>query len=85
MANQTSRSWYQKRFNADIRKPVEAVREPYRTKQTGEIMDIFDNILGTAVDLVIDEALFTSQLAVGAFVAEQLVDLFEDDCEEEWD
>jgi|694.fasta_scaffold66145_6 hypothetical protein len=48
-------------------------------------MDIFDNILGTAVDVAIDEVLFTSQLAVGAFVAEQLVDLFEDDCEEEWD
>jgi hypothetical protein len=49
-------------------------------------MDIFDNILATAVDVAIDEVLFTSQLAVGAFVAEQLADLLnDDDYEEEWD
>ncbi len=41
MANQTSRSWYQKRFNADIRKFVEALLEPYRTKPTGEITWIY--------------------------------------------
>jgi hypothetical protein len=54
-------------------------------KKVGLTMDIFDNIIGTAVDLVIDEALLTTQLTVGAFVANQLVDLLNDDDYEEWE